>query len=51
MQTSRDKKRNKKSAVKGRCVIGSLTRVMRVRNVSIEVERSLRNSIILPILD
>lgn len=37
-------------AVKGRSVIGSLARVMRGRNVSMEVKRGLRNSILLPTL-
>ena len=48
MLTWRDGLRNKR-AVKGRCVIGSLARVMR-RNVSMEVKRGLRNSIVLPTL-
>ncbi len=34
--------------VKGRSVTGSLARVMKGRNVSMEVKRSLRNSILLP---
>ena len=38
-----------KRTVKGRCVLGSLARFMR-RNASIEVERSLRNSILLQTL-
>ena len=38
----------KESAVKGRYVTGSLTRVIRGRNVSMEVKRGLRNTIILP---
>ncbi len=37
-------------AVKGRSVIGSLARVMKGRNVSMEVKRGLRNSILLPTL-
>ena len=37
-------------AVKDRDVIGSLARIMRGRNVSIEVNRRLRNSILLPTL-
>ncbi len=37
-------------AVKGRSVIGYLARVMKGRNVSMEVERGLRNSILLPTL-
>ena len=36
--------------VKGWCVIGSLARVMRGRNVFMKVKRGLRNSIILPTL-
>ncbi len=34
-------------AVKGRSVIGSLARVMKGRNVFIEVKKGLRNSILL----
>ncbi len=37
-------------AVKGRSVTGSLARVMKGRNVSKEVKRSLRNSILFPTL-
>ncbi len=37
-------------AVKGRSVIGSLARVMRGRDVSMEVKKGLRNSIFLPTL-
>ncbi len=37
-------------AVKGRSVIGSLARVMKGRSVSMEVQRGLRNSILLPTL-
>ncbi|MCP5003018.1 MAG: hypothetical protein GY941_03575 [Planctomycetes bacterium] len=37
-------------AVKGRQVIGSLGRIMKGRNVSMEVKRGLRNSIVLPTL-
>ena len=33
--------------VKGRCVMGLLTRIMRGRKVSMEVKRDLRNSILL----
>ncbi len=36
--------------MKSRWVIGSLARVMRGRNVSMEVKRGLRNSILLPTL-
>ena len=36
--------------VKGRCVIGSLTRIMRGRNVSMEIKRGIRNNILLPTL-
>ena len=36
--------------VKGKCAKGSLARVMRGRNVSMEVKRGLRNSILLPTL-
>ena len=36
--------------VKGRSVIGSLTRIMKGRNVSMEVKRGMRNSILLPTL-
>ncbi len=35
---------------KGRSVVGSLTGVMKGRNVSMEVKRGLRNSILLPTL-
>ncbi len=35
-------------AVKGRSVIGSLGRVMKGRNVSVEVKRGLRNGVFLP---
>ncbi len=37
-------------AVKERSVIGSLGRVMRGRNVSMEVKRGLKNSVLLPTL-
>jgi len=37
-------------AVKGRQVIGTLERIMNGRNVSMEVKRGIRNSIILPTL-
>ena len=37
-------------AVKGRSAIGALDRIMKGRNVSMEVKRGLRNSIILPTL-
>ena len=37
-------------AVKGRQVIGSLGRIMKGRNVSMDVKRGLRNSIVLPTL-
>ncbi len=36
--------------MKGRSVIGSLARVMRGRNVSMEVKKGLRNSVLLPTL-
>ncbi len=42
--------RRNKRAVKGRSVIGSLARVMKGRNVSMEVKRGLRNSILLQTL-
>ena len=35
-------------ALRGRSVIGSLARVMKRRNVSMEVKRDLTNSILLP---
>ena len=38
----------REKVVKGRSVIGFLVRVMKGRNVSMEVERCLRNSILLP---
>ncbi len=34
--------------MKGRSVVGSLTWVMKGRNVSMDVKRGLRNSILLP---
>ncbi len=37
-------------AVKDRSIIGSLARIMKGRNASMEVKRSLRNSIFLSIL-
>ncbi len=37
-------------AVKGRSVIGSLGRVMKGRNMYMEVKRGLRNSVLLPTL-
>ncbi len=40
----------KERSVKGRRVIRSLARIMRGRNVSMEVKRSLKNSIPLPTL-
>ncbi len=49
MQTWRYGGSNKR-AVKGRSVIGLLARVMKWRNVSTEVKRGLRNSILLPTL-
>ncbi len=36
--------------VKGRSVVGSLSGIMKGRNVSMEVKRGLRNSILLPTL-
>ncbi len=36
--------------MRGRSVIGSLSRVMKGRSVSMEVKRDLRNSILLPTL-
>ncbi len=36
--------------IKGRSVVGSLAGVMKGRNVSMDVERGLRNSILLPTL-
>ncbi len=36
--------------VKGRNVVGSLAGVMKGRNVSVDVKRGLRNSILLPTL-
>ena len=36
--------------MKGRCDIRSLVRIMRGRNVSMEVKRGLKNSILLPTL-
>ncbi len=36
--------------MKGRSVIGSLARIMEERNMSMEVKRGLRNSILLPTL-
>ncbi len=36
--------------MKGRSVVGSLTGIMKGRNVSMGVKRSLRNSILLPTL-
>ena len=35
-------------AVKGRCVIASLAKVIKGKNVSMLVKRGLRNSILLP---
>ena len=46
---NRDERRNKRD-VKGKCIIGLLARIMRGRNVSLEVRRGLRNSILLPTL-
>ena len=37
-------------AVTGKCVIGSLARIMKGRNVSMELKRGLRNSILLSTL-
>ena len=36
--------------MKGRCVIESLARIMRGKNVSMEVKRELKKSILLPTL-
>ena len=47
METWRDGRITKR-AVKGRCVIGLFARVIRGRNVSIEVKRGLRSCILLP---
>ncbi len=48
MQTWRYGWRNERErAVKGRIVIGSLARIMKVRNVSLEVKRGLRNRVLL----
>ena len=40
----------KERAVKGRQVVGSLSRIMRGRNVSVDVKKGLRDSIVLPTL-
>ncbi len=40
----------REQVLKGRSVVGSLTGVMKGRNVSMGVKRSLRNSILLPVL-
>ncbi len=40
----------RESAVKGRSVTGSLERVMKGRNASMEVKRGIRNSVLLPTL-
>ncbi len=40
----------KEQVMKGRSVVGSLSRVMKGRYVSMDVKRGLRNSIILPTL-
>ncbi len=37
--------------MKGRSVVGSLAGVMKGRNVSMDVKRGLRNSILLPTLN
>ena len=37
-------------AVSGRCVIGLLARIMRGKNISMDIKRRLRNSIFLPTL-
>ena len=37
----------REKVAKGSCVIGSLARIIKGRNVSIEVKRGLRNSIFL----
>ena len=51
MQIWRDGRRNnRENVVKGRCVIGSLARIIRGRNVSMEENKGLRNSILVPIL-
>ncbi len=38
----------RKRVMKGRSVVGSLTGVMKERNVSMNVKRGLRNGILLP---
>ena len=50
IQTWRDGMKIRKKAVKGKCVIGSLSRNMRGNNILMEVKRVLRNSILLPTL-
>ncbi len=40
----------KERTIKGRQVMGAMERVMKGRNVSIEIKRGIRNSIILPTL-
>ncbi len=51
MQTWRDGRKNKRKRVaKGKSAIGSLAKVIKGRNVSTEVKRCLRNSILLPTL-
>ena len=42
--------RRNKRPVKGRCIIGSLASIMRGRNVSLEVKKDFRISILLPTL-
>ena len=43
-------KEKQERAVEGRCVVGSLAKIMRDKNVSIEVKKGLRKSILLPTL-
>ena len=50
MQVWRDERRKKERALKSRYVIEPLARIMRERNVSIEVMSWLRNNILLPTL-
>ena len=50
MQAWSNGRRNMRKSSERQCVIGSLARIMRGRNVFVEVKRGLRNSILLPTL-
>ena len=50
MEGEIEREREREGSIKGRYVIGLFARIIRGRNVSMEVKKGLRNSILLPTL-